>query len=183
MVSREQTEVIRTGARVNAGQHRFLHGTPGPQGAAANDRGSRDPTPRVPGHGGRKPPTPLNLANAASLDLLTTEEQTLCSALRVLPKPYLLIKETYLRENERRKGLLKRRDARKMMKIDVNKSGRIFDFLVANGILKLMYDPTIKGLGPGKEGHHVGVPIDVTTGRPLVQPVVLQPTAITNGGP
>lgn len=197
--SREQTEVVRSGARINAGQHRFLHGTP-PPGAKLDDRGSRDPTPRVPGHGGRKPrtskvvppltlATPLNLANAASLDLLSSEEQNLCSTLRVMPKPYLMIKETYLRENERRKGLLKRRDARKMMKIDVNKSGRIFDFLVANGILKLMYDPTVKGLGPGKEGHHVGVPIDITTGKPLPQAALQQtamqhmPTAITNGGP
>jgi transcriptional adapter 2-alpha len=186
--SREQIEVIRSGARINAGQHRFLHGTP-PPGSKPDDRGSRDPTPRVPGHGGRKPPTPLNLANAASLDLLSTEEQNLCSTLRVLPKPYLMIKETYLRENERRKGLLKRRDARKMMKIDVNKSGRIFDFLVANGILKLMYDPTVKGLGPGKEGHHVGVPIDITTGKPLPQAATMAPAvahmppAITNGGP
>jgi transcriptional adapter 2-alpha len=29
-----------------------------------------------------------------------------------MPKPYLSIKEMYIRENERRKGLLKRRDAR-----------------------------------------------------------------------
>lgn len=193
VLSREPTEIMRTGARVNAGQHRFLHGTPPPGAAGHGDRGSRDPTPRAPGHTGRKPPAPLNLANAASLDLLSSEEQNLCSTLRVLPKPYLMIKETYLRENERRKGLLKRRDARKMMKIDVNKSGRIFDFLVANGILKLMYDPTIKGLGPGKEGHHIGVPIDVTTGRPLpqaaAQPVVQQqpaaappPSVTVNGG-
>jgi transcriptional adapter 2-alpha len=55
---------------------------------------------------------PLNLANSASLDLLSTDEQMLCSSLRVLPKPYLVIKELYITENERRHGLLKRRDAR-----------------------------------------------------------------------
>ena len=59
--------------------------------------------------------TPLNLSNAASLDLLSSEERSLCSALRVLPKPYLTIKEMYIRENERRKGLLKRRDARSVI--------------------------------------------------------------------
>jgi transcriptional adapter 2-alpha len=42
---------------------------------------------------------------------------------------------------------------RKMLKIDVNKSGRIFDFLVSAGILRLSYDPSAKGIGPGKEGH------------------------------
>ncbi|WRT65609.1 uncharacterized protein IL334_002554 [Kwoniella shivajii] len=152
-----------TGARVNAGQHRFLHGglgTPPP----GQDPKSREPTPRVaPMSIGRKPPTPLNLANAASLDLLTIEEQSLCSSLRVLPKPYLTIKELYIRENERRHGLLKRRDARRMLKIDVNKSGKIFDFLVSSGMLRLKYDSSPKHLnmdlginmniGIGKESH------------------------------
>lgn len=40
-----------------------------------------------------------------------------------------------------------------MLKIDVNKSGKIFDFLVSAGILRLSYDPSAKGIGPGKEGH------------------------------
>jgi transcriptional adapter 2-alpha len=31
---------------------------------------------------------------------------------------------------------------RKMLKIDVNKSGRIFDFLVQHGYLRLTYDPS-----------------------------------------
>lgn len=88
---------------------------------------------------------PLNLANSASLDLLSSEEQSLCSTLRVLPKPYLTIKELYIRENERRQGLLRRRDARKMLNIDVNKSGRIFDFLVQSGMLVLAYEPQGKG--------------------------------------
>lgn len=33
---------------------------------------------------------------------------------------------------------------RKMLKIDVNKSGRIFDFLVTSGMLVLQYDPMAK---------------------------------------
>ena len=40
-----------------------------------------------------------------------------------------------------------------MLKIDVNKSGRIFDYLVSSGIMRLAYDPSVKGIGPGKEGH------------------------------
>lgn len=31
-----------------------------------------------------------------------------------------------------------------MLKIDVNKSGRVFDFLVSSGMLILAYDPTVK---------------------------------------
>ena len=38
------------------------------------------------------------------------------------------------------------------MKIDVNKSGRIFDFLVSAGMLILAYDPSVKVFAPGKEG-------------------------------
>ncbi|OCF34076.1 transcriptional adapter 2-alpha [Kwoniella heveanensis CBS 569] len=163
IVQRDRPEIPITGGRVNAGQHRFLHGGFGTPPPGGPDPKSREATPRVvpaaathvgaAAGGGRKPPAPLNLANAASLDLLSKEEQSLCSSLRVLPKPYLLIKEMYIRENERRHGYLKRRDARKMLKIDVNKSGRIFDFLVSSGMLQLSYDPTQRGMGPGKEGH------------------------------
>ncbi|ORY23443.1 hypothetical protein BCR39DRAFT_549321 [Naematelia encephala] len=155
--ARDRVDVLPTGARINAGQHRFLHGTPPPGADSRKNADSRDATPRIAGHGARKPPAPLNLANAASLDLLSSEEQSLCSALRVLPKPYLVIKEIFIRENERRKGQLKRREARRMMRIDVNKSGRIFDFLVSSGMLILAYDPSAKGLGPGKEGHVLGM--------------------------
>ncbi|ODN97399.1 transcriptional adapter 2-alpha [Cryptococcus wingfieldii CBS 7118] len=131
-------DVLPTGARANAGQHRYLHGatsTPPP------DIKTRDVTPRALPVVGRKPPAPLNLANSASLDLLSSEEQSLCSTIRVLPKPYLTIKELYIRENERRQGLLRRREARKMLSIDVNKSGKIFDFMVQNGMLLLAYEP------------------------------------------
>ncbi|KAK1927453.1 hypothetical protein DB88DRAFT_32495 [Papiliotrema laurentii] len=181
-------EVLPTGARVNAGQHRFLHGVAGtPPPGVASKGDTREPTPRLPGFGGRKPreltissryvllrilATPLNLANAASLDLLSTEEQSLCSSLRVLPKPYLTIKEMYIRENERRKGLLKRRDARKMMKIDVNKSGRIFDFLVSSGMLILAYDPTVKPVYPPLKDPNAmfGAPlsVDLVNGQQMV---------------
>ncbi|WVN85796.1 uncharacterized protein L203_100947 [Cryptococcus depauperatus CBS 7841] len=133
----KSSETLSTGARINAGQHRFLHGAMGTPPPEKN----REHTPRAPPAAGRKPPQPLNLANSASLDLLSSEEQSLCSILRVLPKPYLTIKELYIRENERRKGLLRRRDARKMLNIDVNKSGRIFDFMVQNGMLVLAYEP------------------------------------------
>jgi transcriptional adapter 2-alpha len=109
--------------------------TPDPVGAGtsgekrADDRNDgRDPTPRAPGVIGRKPresgammclrkrlcklAMPLNLSNAQSVDLLSREEQLLCSKLRVLPRPYLLIKEMFIQENERRNGWLRRGAAR-----------------------------------------------------------------------
>ncbi|KAK2464163.1 hypothetical protein APHAL10511_003620 [Amanita phalloides] len=90
----------------------------------------------------RRPPAPLNLANSPSLHLLTPPEQTLCSQLRILPKPYLVIKETLVREYARRGGKLRRREARDLVKIDVNKTSRVWDFLVQAGYLKITTDPT-----------------------------------------
>lgn len=120
-------EVIISGARTNAGQNRFLHGTPPPA-----DRSGGNNVPPPKGTAARRPGeltydpmpvcsvgpklisvvAPLNLANSQSLDLLTGEEQALCSQLRVLPKPYLAVKELYLRENALRHGGLRRREAR-----------------------------------------------------------------------
>jgi len=88
----------------------------------------------------RKPTAPLNLANSPSLHLLTPGEQALCSQLRILPKPYLVIKETLVREYARRGGKLRRREARDLVKVDVNKTSRVWDFLVQAGFLKITQD-------------------------------------------
>ncbi|KAJ2919939.1 hypothetical protein MD484_g411, partial [Candolleomyces efflorescens] len=97
---------------------------------------SREPTPRLPisssagtGPPARKAPPPLNLANSPCVHLLTQAEQTLCSQLRILPKPYLTVKEILVREYARRGGKLRRREARDLVKIDVNKTSRVWDFL------------------------------------------------------
>ncbi|KAB5591258.1 Transcriptional adapter 2 [Ceratobasidium theobromae] len=82
-------------------------------------------------------PAPLNLANAQSLHLLTPAEQTLCAALRILPVHFLGIKETLVRECVRRGGRLRRREARELVRIDVHKTGQIWDLLVRTGVLKL----------------------------------------------
>lgn len=88
---------------------------------------------------------PLNLSNSPSLHLLTAAEQMLCSTLRILPKPYLVIKETLVREYAKRGGKLRRRDARDLIKIDVNKTSRVWDFLHQAGFLKasLENEPSI----------------------------------------
>jgi len=111
----------------------------------------RESTPRLPGTMSgpgaapliRRPPAPLNLANSPSLHLLTQPEQALCSQLRILPKPYLVIKETLVREYARRGGKLRRREARDLVKIDVNKTARVWDFLVQAGYLKITNDATV----------------------------------------
>lgn len=57
-------------------------------------------------------PAPLQLSQADALSLLTPEEQELCSTLKMLPRPYLVIKETFIVENARRGGMLRRKDAK-----------------------------------------------------------------------
>lgn len=57
-----------------------------------------------------------------------------------MPKPYLAIKETLVREYARRGGQLRRREARNLVKIDVNKTARIWEFLHQAGFLQSALD-------------------------------------------
>ncbi|KPV71759.1 uncharacterized protein RHOBADRAFT_56380 [Rhodotorula graminis WP1] len=84
--------------------------------------GSRRPTPGGgPGGPGStlaaqlraRPAPPLTLASAASLQLLTPLEQKLCATLRILPRPYLFLKEVLLREWVRLKGRMGVAEARR----------------------------------------------------------------------
>ncbi|KAI8069770.1 uncharacterized protein B0P05DRAFT_550803 [Gilbertella persicaria] len=107
------------------------------------------PTPSTPpttitsaaASGGRKPANPLNIQDADGVHLLTEEEQVLCSTLRIMPRPYLVIKDTILKEYAKH-GFMKRRQARSLIKIDVNKTSRIYDFFVESGWIKAFRDPS-----------------------------------------
>ncbi|KAJ7694110.1 hypothetical protein B0H17DRAFT_1159181 [Mycena rosella] len=112
--------------------------------AADIDKYLNDVAKRVP---------PLNLANSPSLHLLTPAEQTLCSQLRILPKPYLVVKETLVREYARRGGKLRRREARDLVKIDVNKTSRVWDFLAQAGFLQINAEPTLVSTTPLPPSH------------------------------
>jgi transcriptional adapter 2-alpha len=67
------------------------------------------------------------------LHLLTADERELCSVLRIYPKPYIMIKETILREAMKNGGALKKKAVREMCHLDQNKGGRLFDFFVHIG--------------------------------------------------
>ena len=101
---------------------------------------------------------PLNLANSPMLHLLRPDEQALCSSLRILPKPYLVIKETLVREYARRGGKLRRREARDLVKIDVNKTSRVWDFLVQTGFLKIAPDLTANANANSNSATNPGQP-------------------------
>lgn len=96
-----------------------------------NGPSSREGTPAKslgPAHG--RKPAQLTLANAASLQLLTEDEVKLCSELHVLPKPYLYIKQSLLREFARCGGRLEKENALELVsKVDGNIVSRIWDHL------------------------------------------------------
>lgn len=109
------------------------------------------------GAGARRPANPLDISEADGVHLLTEEEQTLCSTLRILPRPYMVIKDTILKEYARQ-GYLKRRQARGLIKIDVNKTSRIYDFFIESGWIKAFKGPS------------TSIPANSTTHPPTSQP-------------
>jgi transcriptional adapter 2-alpha len=93
---------------------------------------SREGTPKPPSSApARKLPQPqLTLSNAASLQLLTPVETQLCSELRILPKPFLVIKQTLLREFARHGGQLDRQQAPELFpKLEPNAVEKVWDLL------------------------------------------------------
>lgn len=62
-------------------------------------------------------PWKLENGSTADLHLLTKEEVELCNALHINPKPYLVIKETLLKEAMKQGGNLKKKDARAVCKV------------------------------------------------------------------
>jgi len=59
----------------------------------------------------------LTSENATDLHLLSKEEAELCSAIRVMPKPYMVMKEAVLREAQKNGGALKRKMVRDICRV------------------------------------------------------------------
>ncbi|KAI9498032.1 hypothetical protein BDB00DRAFT_742834, partial [Zychaea mexicana] len=111
----------------------------GPKGAGASTSSSST-SAAAAASGARKPANPLDISEADGVHLLTEQEQILCSTLRILPRPYMVIKDTILKEYAKQ-GYLKRRQARALIKIDVNKTSRIYDFFIESGWIKAFKEP------------------------------------------
>ncbi|KIV89532.1 hypothetical protein PV10_06925 [Exophiala mesophila] len=81
--------------------------------------------------------TPWKLENdkslAPDLQLLSEEEIQLCNTLHIRPKPYLALKEGLLKEAMKQGGHMKKKEARGVCRIDVNKANRLFDFMIHSG--------------------------------------------------
>lgn len=77
---------------------------------------------------------PLEIVDLPMFHLLSESERVLCSNLRLVPKNYLEFKEQLISENNKM-GFLRLLDARRIVKIDVNKTRKIYDYLVSEGFI------------------------------------------------
>jgi transcriptional adapter 2-alpha len=79
--------------------------------------------------------TPRKLDGDADAHLLTPEERDLCRALKLQPKPYVMIKEAVLREAIGNGGVLKRKNVKELCRLEPGKANKLFDFFVGSGIV------------------------------------------------
>ncbi|EEC07050.1 transcriptional adaptor, putative [Ixodes scapularis] len=83
----------------------------------------------------RRRAPPLQVEGLLGYEKLTPNERELCANLRLVPETYLLFKSLLISEYEKL-GCLRLANARAIIKIDVNKTRKIYDFLVAEGVVR-----------------------------------------------
>uniref|UniRef100_A0A8C5U415 Transcriptional adapter n=1 Tax=Malurus cyaneus samueli TaxID=2593467 RepID=A0A8C5U415_9PASS len=93
-------------------------------------RVSRDPAPSL---GVRSAP-PLNLTGLPGTEKLNEKEKELCQMVRLVPGAYLEYKAALVNECNKQGGL-RLAQARALIKIDVNKTRKIYDFLIREGYI------------------------------------------------
>ncbi len=115
-----KSEQLTNGSHINGGSVVVANGTP------TKDKFVVQPIPGVQA-------LPMSQDTTPDLHLLTPDEVELCRALRLQPKPYLMIKEQILKEAVKGNGALKKKQAKEICRLDSQKGGRIFDFFVNAG--------------------------------------------------
>lgn len=78
--------------------------------------------------------TPLEILGLPGYDKLTEDEKELCSVVRLVPLSYIGYKTILTAENSKT-GYLRLADARRLIKIDVNKTRQLYDFLLKSGFI------------------------------------------------
>ncbi|XP_078041075.1 transcriptional adapter 2A isoform X1 [Augochlora pura] len=82
----------------------------------------------------RKTAPPLAIKGLPGYEKLTPVEKELCSVTRIVPANYLDFKQLLIGENKKN-GYLRLAQARVLLKIDVNKTRKIYDFLTEQGYI------------------------------------------------
>lgn len=83
----------------------------------------------------RRMVAPLEIIGLPDYEKLNEKERQFCSTVRLFPSNFLEFRQTLINESDKR-GSLRLCDARKLMKIDVNKTRKLYDMLVAEGLVK-----------------------------------------------
>lgn len=78
--------------------------------------------------------TPLDIVGMPGYEKLNAKEKELCRNIRLVPISYTELKDTLVQENAKT-GSLKLLTARRLLKIDVNKTRRLYDFLIQEGYI------------------------------------------------
>lgn len=76
--------------------------------------------------------TPIEIEGMPGYEKLESKEMELCRNVRLVPLTYLDLRDTLIAENKK-SGCLKLQTARRLLKIDVNKTRKLYDFLVQEG--------------------------------------------------
>lgn len=77
---------------------------------------------------------PLDIVGLPSYEKLNEDERDLCSECRVFPEVFLDIKKILVEECGKSNGL-RLADARPLVKIDVNKTRKLYDFLLKKALI------------------------------------------------
>ncbi|KAH8315058.1 transcriptional adapter 2A isoform X1 [Drosophila kikkawai] len=80
----------------------------------------------------RRKASPIEIGDLPGYSKLNAGERKLCSVARLVPQSYLDYKNQLVSE-QAKLGHLRLADARRLIKIDVNKTRQIYDFLLENG--------------------------------------------------
>jgi len=89
---------------------------------------------RVSGGSSKRLILPLDIVGLPGCEKLAEEERDLCSQVRIIPNIFTEIKEVLIDECEKSNGI-RLAEARNAVKIDVNKTRKIYDFLIHQGAI------------------------------------------------
>lgn len=76
----------------------------------------------------------MNVCNLPGFQKLDDDERELCALIKMLPESYLKFKELLINECEKSKGIILK-TARSLVKIDVNKTRKIYNLLMGKKII------------------------------------------------
>lgn len=77
----------------------------------------------------------MSVSNLPGFQKLDNDERELCALIKMLPESYLKFKELLVNEYEKSQGL-SLKTARNLIKIDVNKTRKIYNLLIGKNIVR-----------------------------------------------